>query len=68
MTVLRFALAQFDFPVGAVARNGARVRELMALARDRHGAQVIAFPELTLSGYPPEDLLFHRGFRLQTRT
>jgi len=62
MTVLRFALAQFDFPVGAVARNGARVRELMALARDRHGAQVIAFPELTLSGYPPEDLLLRPSF------
>ncbi len=57
MSVLRFALAQFDFPVGAVARNGERVRELMAMARDQYGAQLIAFPELTLSGYPPEDLL-----------
>ena len=26
------------------------------------------FPELTLSGYPPEDLLFHRGFRRQIET
>ena len=62
VTTLRFALAQFDFPVGAVAGNGARVRELMTLARDRHGAQVIAFPELTLSGYPPEDLLLRPSF------
>jgi len=61
MTVLRFALAQFDFPVGAVARNGARVRELMALARE-HGAKLVAFPELTLSGYPPEDLLLRPSF------
>ena len=59
---MRFALAQFDFPVGAVARNGERVRELMALARDHHGAQLIAFPELTLSGYPPEDLLLRPSF------
>ena len=62
MTTLRFALAQFDFPVGAVARNGQRVRELMAEARDRHAAQLIAFPELTLSGYPPEDLLLRPSF------
>ena len=62
MTTLRFALAQFDFPVGAVARNGQRVRELMAEARDQHAAQLIAFPELTLSGYPPEDLLLRPSF------
>ena len=59
---MRFALAQFDFPVGAVARNGERVRELMREARDRHGAQLVAFPELTLSGYPPEDLLLRPSF------
>jgi NAD+ synthase (glutamine-hydrolysing) len=62
MPTLRFALAQFDFPVGAIVRNGERVRELMAQARDRHGAQLIAFPELTLSGYPPEDLLLRPSF------
>ena len=62
MATLRFALAQFDFPVGAVARNGERVRELMHEARDRHGAQLIAFPELTLAGYPPEDLLVRPSF------
>ncbi len=62
MAHLRFALAQFDFPVGAVAHNGERVRELMRQARDRHGAQLIAFPELALSGYPPEDLLLRPSF------
>ena len=61
MATLRFALAQFDFPVGAVARNGERVRELMHEARE-HGAQLIACPELTLSGYPPEDLLLRPSF------
>jgi len=61
MANLRFALAQFDFPVGAVARNGARVRELMRQAREQ-GAQLVAFPELTLSGYPPEDLLLRPSF------
>src|SRR3982751_2988333 len=62
MAVLRFALAQYDFPVGAVARNGERIRELMHTAREQHGAQLIAFPELTLSGYPPEDLLVRPSF------
>jgi NAD+ synthase (glutamine-hydrolysing) len=59
---LKFALAQFDFPVGAVAQNAQRVRELMAEARDRFGAHLVAFPELTLSGYPPEDLLLRPSF------
>jgi NAD+ synthase (glutamine-hydrolysing) len=62
MATLRFALAQFDFPVGAVANNGERMRELMDEARDTHGAQLIAFPELTIAGYPPEDLLLRPSF------
>mgnify|MGYP001134282484 CR=1 FL=1 len=61
MAVLKFALAQFDFPVGAVARNAARVREQIVAARAA-GAALVAFPELTLSGYPPEDLLLRPSF------
>ena len=62
MATLRFALAQFDFPVGAVEKNGERMRELMDEARDAHGAQLIAFPELAVAGYPPEDLLLRPSF------
>ncbi|HEX7814280.1 NAD+ synthase [Dyella sp.] len=61
MAVFRLALAQFDFPVGAVAANAARVRELLGQAK-AGGAALIAFPELTLSGYPPEDLLLRPSF------
>ena len=50
---LRIALAQFDFPVGAVAANAGRIAALVAEARDLHGADVVLFPELALSGYPP---------------
>ena len=57
MTILRLALAQFDFPVGAISANAQRARELMTQARDIYHADLIAFPELTLCGYPPEDLL-----------
>ncbi|OOG46147.1 NAD+ synthase [Rhodanobacter sp. C06] len=61
MAVLRLALAQHDFPVGAVAANAAKVGDLMAQARSG-GAELVVFPELTLSGYPPEDLLLRPSF------
>ena len=59
---LRIALAQFDFPVGAVRANGARIVELIGQARDLHQADIVLFPELALSGYPPEDLLLRPAF------
>jgi NAD+ synthase (glutamine-hydrolysing) len=60
---LRVALAQLDLVVGDVAGNARRVLEASQRAQREHRADLIAFPELTLSGYPPEDLLFHNGFR-----
>jgi len=62
---LTLALAQINLLVGDVQGNLARVLEQAALARDEWDADLILFPELTLSGYPPEDLLFHRGLRTQ---
>jgi len=59
---LRIALAQFDFPVGAVAKNAERIAAMIAEARDIHGADIVLFPELALSGYPPEDLLLRPSF------
>jgi NAD+ synthase (glutamine-hydrolysing) len=61
MAVLRLALAQYDFPVGAVAANTTKVRDLMTRAREG-GASLAVFPELTISGYPPEDLLLRPSF------
>ncbi|MBA2077662.1 NAD+ synthase [Rhodanobacter sp. PCA2] len=61
MAVLRLALAQHDFPVGAVAANAAKMGDLMAQAR-AGGAELVVFPELALSGYPPEDLLLRPSF------
>jgi NAD+ synthase (glutamine-hydrolysing) len=61
MARLRLALAQCDFPVGAVAANAAKAGDLIARARTG-GAALVAFPELTLSGYPPEDLLLRPSF------
>lgn len=62
MPTLRVALAQFDFPVGAVADNAGRIASLIASAREHHRADLIVFPELALSGYPPEDLLLRPSF------
>ena len=50
--------------VGAVSRNADRVRSALAEARQA-GAQLVVFPELTLTGYPPEDLLNHGGLLRQ---
>ncbi len=58
---LTIALAQINTMVGDVARNADRVIEQAQRARDELDADLIVFPELTLSGYPPEDLLFRRS-------
>jgi NAD+ synthase (glutamine-hydrolysing) len=59
---MRIALAQFDFPVGAVADNARRIAAMITEARDIHGADIVLFPELAISGYPPEDLLLRPSF------
>ncbi|MCH2091541.1 MAG: NAD+ synthase [Pseudoxanthomonas sp.] len=61
-TPLRLALAQFDFPVGDLIGNAERITAYIAEAGDFHGADLVVFPELTLSGYPPEDLLLRPSF------
>lgn len=61
-TTLRIAMAQFDFPVGAVERNAERIGQMILEARDEFGADVVLFPELAISGYPPEDLLMRPSF------
>ena len=61
----KIALAQLNLLVGDVHGNATRVITPARRAHAELGADLILFPELTLSGYPPEDLLFHRGFRRQ---
>ncbi len=57
---LIIAAVQRDFPVGDVAGNADRVRAAVKEVGD--SAHLVVFPELTLSGYPPEDLLYRHGF------
>ena len=58
---LRIALAQVDFLVGDVPGNVDKVLAFAARARDELQADLVVFPELALTGYPPEDLLLHEG-------
>ncbi len=61
MTTLRVALAQINTTVGDLEGNSSKVIEYADRARE-FGADIVAFPELTLPGYPPEDLLLRRSF------
>jgi NAD+ synthase (glutamine-hydrolysing) len=62
---LRCVLAQLNLVVGDVDGNTSRIVAAAVAARDEHGAAVVLLPELAVSGYPPEDLLFHSGMRAQ---
>jgi len=63
---LRIVLAQINTTVGDLAGNRRRMRAAYRAARDA-GAQLIVFPELALTGYPPEDLLLRPSFVEDTR-
>ena len=54
---LNIVMAQLNLVVGDIDGNTARVIEAAEQARDQLEADIIVFPELTLCGYPPEDLL-----------
>jgi NAD+ synthase (glutamine-hydrolysing) len=61
MEPLRVALAQINAVVGDIDGNAKKIREYIGRARDE-GAQLVVFPELALTGYPPEDLLLKTHF------
>ncbi|GAA4451497.1 NAD+ synthase [Phytohabitans houttuyneae] len=61
MPTLRLALAQVNPTVGDLSGNAAIVREWSRAAADS-GAQLVAFPEMMLTGYPVEDLVFRESF------
>ncbi|NNJ93690.1 MAG: NAD+ synthase [Halobacteria archaeon] len=61
-TGLRIVMAQQDFMVGAIEANASKMLAACNEARDELAADVIVFPELALTGYPPEDLLLRAHF------
>jgi len=58
---MRLALAQINSVVGDIDGNAASVVDWLGKARDT-GADLVLFPELVVTGYPPEDLLLRPGF------
>ncbi len=61
------AIAQINVTVGAIEQNVASMRRARAEAQTQ-GAHLVVYPELTVCGYPPEDLLLRAGFRADCRT
>jgi NAD+ synthase (glutamine-hydrolysing) len=61
MEPLRVALAQMNATVGDIEGNAKCIRDLLGEARD-DGARLVLFPELALTGYPPDDLLLKTHF------
>jgi NAD+ synthase (glutamine-hydrolysing) len=58
---MRIALAQLNLSVGDIDGNATRISDAIRRGRDQ-GAQVVALPELAITGYPPEDLVLKRSF------
>src|ERR1700694_5568904 len=61
MQPLRVALAQINPTVGDLDGNSGLIVDWIGRARDQ-GADIVCFPELALTGYPPEDLVLKRAF------
>jgi NAD+ synthase (glutamine-hydrolysing) len=58
---LRLGLAQINTTVGDLDGNAAKVLDYVGRAREL-GVDVLSFPEMTITGYPPEDLLLRPQF------
>ena len=61
MRYVRVGLAQINTTVGDITGNVAKIRAGIVEARER-GCAIVAFPELAVTGYPPEDLVLRREF------
>ena len=60
---ISIVLAQIDLIVGDISGNTARILEYCERVKVESDADLIVFPELSISGYPPEDLLLHSGLK-----
>ena len=58
---VRVGLAQLNPVIGDIAGNSRRILEMYATA-DKANCDIVVFPELSITGYPPEDLVLKSGF------
>ncbi|NBT29746.1 MAG: NAD+ synthase, partial [Gammaproteobacteria bacterium] len=66
MMSLSVAIAQLNFTVGDVEANLQKILRAVDEARTKLGCRAIVFPELAITGYPPEDLLLRSDFLDET--
>ena len=59
---LSIAIAQYNFCVGDLEGNTEKIIQLARKAKSEKGADLTVFPELAITGYPPEDLILRPGF------
>lgn len=59
---LRIVMAQLNLTVGDISGNLTKLIHAAKTARDTLSADIIVFPELSITGYPPEDLLLRKSF------
>lgn len=62
---LGVVMAQLDFLVGDIPGNTGKVIEATRRAEREHQADLVVFPELCLTGYPPEDLLLRASMEVR---
>nr|WP_093311296.1 NAD+ synthase [Allopseudospirillum japonicum] len=67
MLMLRIMMAQANFKVGDIDANTQKIIELGRQAQTQ-GADIVVFPELALTGYPPEDLLLRPSLHLRVES
>ena len=65
--IKQIILIQTDFTLGDVSANTKMVIDHAKKAQHNHKADLVVFPELTLTGYPPEDLLLRPGLHRQVK-
>nr|MCH9692362.1 NAD+ synthase [Gammaproteobacteria bacterium] len=68
MATLRLVLAQINLLVGDIPANTEQIIEVTRCAHREHAADLVIFPELTLCGYPPEDLLLRPSMQKRIDT
>ncbi|MBW0149439.1 NAD+ synthase [Marinobacter arenosus] len=64
---LRVVMAQLDFLVGDIPGNTDLIMKATRRAEDEHQADIVVFPELCLTGYPPEDLLLRPSLEVRVQ-
>jgi len=64
---IQIALAQINLCVGGIEKNTLKIIKNICLAKEQYQADIIIFPELAITSYPPEDLLLRPALHLQIK-